>query len=528
MSKAQQEIERIANQILSDSDVDWSSLSANVRLEEADAVDGLKLLEELMRGFRHTHVSASASGNNSGKALFRFGGLEVRELLGEGGSGEVYRAYDPLLDQEVALKLRKPTSEILTHRFLEEARKVVRVRHTNIVSVYGAGVDEGRVGIWMELVRGESLESRVRRGVFSIEETIVVATDLCSALSAIHRHGLIHGDVKASNVLREPGGRIVLADFGSARDVSDQQSPIVSSTLQYTAPEVLAGEPHSEASDIYALGVLLFRLLTGRYPSDAEGRAANTKEAKIAEVRRDVPRNLALAIDAALRIDPKQRLASARSFADLLARKSFWSRTSVAALCVMSVLAIGIALVAMLYARNAAAGWDVSAEMLRVGNATFAPLPSGSTVHVGDLLSLRWSSSKRAYVYVFNADVAGNAAVLFPLDGTVHDPLQANEEIFLPAGLPTGGLSWQIDGETPSDEFVVLAAIEPLPDVDRIVASWTRPRGTARSALGLAVTPSEARLNNSDLNAIIAEARKHHAPEALRVWRFAYPHGRNQ
>ncbi len=124
----------------------------------------------------------------------------------------------------------------------------------------------------MELVRGESLQALVAaQGPLPADEVIGVGLSLCRALTAVHRDGLVHGDIKAGNVLRDDSGRIVLTDFGAARDWREARCDVVvSGTLAYLAPEVLAGGAATPASDLYSLGVLLFFLASGRLPLEID------------------------------------------------------------------------------------------------------------------------------------------------------------------------------------------------------------------------------------------------------------------
>jgi len=147
----------------------------------------------------------------------RWGPLIVLEKLGRGSFGDVYRAWDPRLDRAVALKLIPASgSEDLDSPFIEEGRLLARVRHPNVLTVYGAERIEGRVGIWTEYVKGETLAQEVaRRGPLTSEEAARIGVDVCRALAAVHAAGLLHRDVKAQNILRDPTGRIVLSDFGT-------------------------------------------------------------------------------------------------------------------------------------------------------------------------------------------------------------------------------------------------------------------------------------------------------------------------
>src|SRR5689334_5831862 len=156
MNQPADELERLAAGIADDERVDWRLLA---RLSERDAKTGGGLVElsHLARAFRQADLAPAAPRASRGK----FDKLEILEPLGAGAQGEVFRAYDPMLDSEVALKLKRADTDALNHRFLEEARRLAKIRHGNVLSVFGAAVEDGRAGIWTELVRGQSLADRL-------------------------------------------------------------------------------------------------------------------------------------------------------------------------------------------------------------------------------------------------------------------------------------------------------------------------------------------------------------------------------
>ncbi len=206
---------------------------------------------------------------------FLWGHLQVGEMLGQGSFGEVYRAHDPLLQRDVALKLRRGDGRETesSRRYIEEARRLARVRHPHVLAVHGADVHEGRVGLWADLLKGETLEE-VIGGHAPLLPTKVVTLghELAEALAEVHKRGLVHGDVKGSNVMLEPGVGAVLMDFGAASDTASDSEVRYGSPMSM-APELFAGEAASPHSDQYAFGVLLHRLLTGRYPVEGESLA---------------------------------------------------------------------------------------------------------------------------------------------------------------------------------------------------------------------------------------------------------------
>lgn len=253
-----------------------------------------------------------------------WGPLTLLELVGRGSFGEVYRAWDPRLDREVALKLlRRDESahHALGSAVIEEGRLLARIRHPNVVTVYGADRIDGRIGLWMEFVRGRTLEEVLQaHGPLAGHEAAHIGIDLCRALSAVHRAGLIHRDVKAQNVMREAGGRIVLMDFGAGREPggpAGNGQPQLAGTPLYLAPEVCDGEPADARADIYSLGVLLYRLVTGTFPVNAptfrDIRQAHHQGSKrrLRDERPDLPEPLIRVIERALEREPLQRFDSA-------------------------------------------------------------------------------------------------------------------------------------------------------------------------------------------------------------------------
>ena len=158
------------------------------------------------------------------------------------------------------------------------------MRHPNVVTVYGAERINGRVGVWMEFVHGRTLEDELREhGAFALDRVVLIAVELGDALAAVHRAGLLHRDVKTQNVMRDRDGRLLLTDFGGGELLESGAAAAAVGTPLYAAPEVVDGQPATRQSDIYSLGVLLYRLATGRYP--VEGRTLDEVRAAHAEGR---------------------------------------------------------------------------------------------------------------------------------------------------------------------------------------------------------------------------------------------------
>ena len=255
-------------------------------------------------------------------AAGRWGHLLLRRKIGEGAFGEVFHAHDTWLDHPVALKLLKPevAARDSSQRILHEARRLARVRHPNVVTVHGADSHGGRLGFWMELVEGQTLAALAASGRLSAGEAAQIGQELCLALAAVHHAELVHRDVKAQNVMRaRDGGRIILMDFGAGEPMGATGRGALGTPL-YVAPELFHGAPAAISTDIYALGVLLYFLVTGQYPVmgaslpaliDAHAKGARRR---LRDVRPDLPDGFATVVERAIEPDPARRFQSAGDF----------------------------------------------------------------------------------------------------------------------------------------------------------------------------------------------------------------------
>src|SRR5262245_49356810 len=216
----------------------------------------------LQREERKTDARAQAADT-----LGRWGPFTLLERLGSGASGEVWRAWDGSLEREVAIKFLLPRSDDESRESLvTEARALARVRHPGVATVFGIAEHDGRVGMWMELLRGPTLAEVIeRKAPLSIRDVTLLARKLCEALEALDHAGILHRDIKPSNIILEAGGRAVLTDFGlgSRRRLFVAISPRDGSgTPLFMAPSLLEGGPATPRTDLYALGVTLRWALT--------------------------------------------------------------------------------------------------------------------------------------------------------------------------------------------------------------------------------------------------------------------------
>ncbi len=309
--------------------VDWQQAeSSAASAEEKDQIRALAAIAEVATFHRTWLAEGGIVGDldeeeeQDDEVPTHWGELEILERVGRGSFGDVYKAREPRLDRIVALKLirasaKTPEREAET---LREGRLLAKVRHPNVATVHGAAGADGRVGFWMEFLEGKNLaEILLEQKRFEPREAAEIGIALCRALAAVHAQGIVRRDVKAQNVVRENDGRIVLTDFGVGRDTALLQSeePSLSGTPLYLAPELFEGKTPSPASDLYALGVLLFYLVTGEFPitgnSFDELRAAHEgrKRRWLKELRKDLPGTFVAAVERALDRDPEKRVGEA-------------------------------------------------------------------------------------------------------------------------------------------------------------------------------------------------------------------------
>jgi serine/threonine-protein kinase len=373
MPPSEQLVDDLVDAILDGTPTDWATAESSAEGTARPLVRQLRVLAAVAELHRGTPPIASTvswtpsstSERECAEAAEHWGHLRLLERIGRGAFGDVYRAWDTRLDREVALKLLpagRASGDRAASSIMHEGRLLARVRHPNVVTIYGAEQIGDQIGLWMEFIRGHTLEQILgQRTVLSAAEVVDIGLELCRAVSAVHNAGLLHRDIKVQNVVRAEDGRIVLMDFGTGRELEDDASSDLAGTPLYLAPEVLKGQQATVRSDTYSLGVLLYHLVTGSYPVQArtvrEVRRAHERGERTAvqTARRDVPRKLARIIERAIDPRPERRYESADALAaDLAALKP---RPRIVRLAYAAGVAAAFILVA-------GVGWEVAGRQV--------------------------------------------------------------------------------------------------------------------------------------------------------------------
>ncbi len=527
MTPDERALQELLESIANGEPTDWARAEGAADAKQREHVRTLHDLSRVADFHRSLQHGADDGGLFEGG---RWGELLLLEKAGEGADGSVYRAWDPSLRREVALKLARTGAPVGT--MLDEARALARVRDPHVVTVHGAAEHDGRAGFWMEYLRGPSLEVLLGMGALAPARVAQLGAEMARALAAVHGAGALHRDVKPANVIATDDGHFVLVDFGlgeHAGSAAGLARPF-SGTPAYMSPARLLGAVACASDDLYALGVTLRRALTGRAPFAASSLEALRAEAAagpavaLAADAPGAPPALVAAIERLMAAAPAARFASATDARAALeacvadagagavgardagaaardatvagsaagtmggARAVTASRRGQLAL----PLAIGavVAVAALLawprlrprttevptpapsLAAVAPVAYDVSATLMRGDAGSTTALVDGDAVKPGDRLLLEFRASQPAYVYVLNADDKGESYLLFPQPlFDQKNPIAAGATVRMPGTRAGKESGWVVTSRGGHEHFLVVASPQPVPELEAELAT---------------------------------------------------------
>ena len=312
----------------------WREARAFLAPEEDPGHDATEAIHPADRPDPHHDSVDFLAPSDDPAHLGRIGPYEVVEVIGRGGMGVVLKGLDPSLNRFVAIKVLAPelaTSASARRRFAREGQAAAAICHDHVVAIHAVDASGGLPYLVMQYVAGKSLQERIdQTGPLPVEEIVRIGMQAARGLAAAHAVGLIHRDVKPSNILLENGvERVKLVDFGLARaadDASLTQSGVVAGTPQYMSPEQAGGEPVDHRADLFSLGSVLYALCTGRPPFRAEStmavlrRVSDDTPRPIRELNPEVPDWLEAIVMKLHAKDPADRFQTASEVALLLGR----------------------------------------------------------------------------------------------------------------------------------------------------------------------------------------------------------------
>lgn len=490
MSDKRDSMERLVASIADGTPVAWERETRDSDPGDREKVEALADVSRIA-DFNRSLQQGEAPGSEKPE---RWGDLILLERMTGGTRAEVYRAWDARLEREVALKLIRleendPAAETAAGSLLREGRAAAKVRHPNVVTVYGIDRRQERIGFWMELLRGSSLEHQVAGTAGLAPRRVVeLGIAIASALTAVHAEGLLHRDIKPANIVRDEDGRWVLTDFGLGRTAADSASiEGPSGTPMYMAPELFEGRPSSVQSEIYALGLTLWFALAGRHPFRASSLASLIEEVRKGPGAPDakIPPGLRELLTRATARRPQDRFASAGDLMKALQnlditrprRRYGWAMTAAAVAFVGVTTALWfmarredtsptVSLVVP-ESRTTTAPYEVEASFLKYGDQGAIPVLNRDRVAPGDRLSLRLRVSEPAWVYVLNEDENGERYLLFPQPRlAVGNPVPPDSTLELPGSLDGRPYGWTVTSAGGREVLLTVVSPEPVPEIE--------------------------------------------------------------
>ncbi len=425
-------------------------------------------------------------------------GFEVVEEVGAGAQGSVYRARDLTLDRVVALKVVRPRRSDDLERFLHEARALAKVDHPNVVRIHSAGESTDGGYLCMELLNGRTLDKVLEQDAKpSVDEALGRLRQLAEGLQAIHDAGVLHCDIKPSNLVLEPDGTIKLMDFGVSRygRASSEGSADGGSsegTPTYMSPEQIRDEDVDARSDLFSLGIVFYEMLAKAHPFQADspmevaGRILRERPVAIDEVRGDLDRNVRDLVETLLHKAPEERYASASEVvaaidairatpvptpsvetpsaeAETADAPRGPSRRGILAAVAVLVLAVGsFAAYKGLFPPIEEFDFRVRFCLVNPAGDCVQTILPGDRIENHSALRMEYQASRSTHVFVWVESEQDPPTLLFPFDESqLKNPVQAVERHSLPGRTESRPLVWHLDDKAGTLTFHVVTSANP-------------------------------------------------------------------
>ena len=468
----------------------------------------------------------------------RIPGYTLEDELGSGAMATVYQATQENLERKVALKLMAKHLAVNSEyheRFLNEAKNIAKLNHPNVITIHEVDVYDSHYYIAMEHLGGGTLQERIKQGI-TPDQALRITQQVAAALECAHRQQIVHRDVKPANILFRDDGTAVLSDFGIAKNLNNDanltKDGLVIGTPAYLSPEQATGKPVDERSDLYALGIVFYEMLTGEAPYKS-GDTTSLVMMHITAPIPSLPRSLSnyqRIVDRLMAKNPEDRFQTAAALiqaiddlpsqfatallpgaapatatfpnpADVNATEILPSaqptpdkttRVSLKAIFgLLALLVIGSAAASFLLIPELKCLWlpiklEVTYSYRVDGEDKLQPLTNDSVVNSGDHYKVQFRSAENAYVYIFQIDSSAQIYQLFPLQQGLGEataandnPVKADQTYFI----PDKDKAFQLDDQVGSEHIHVLAFREQNKDLEQLVKQLESAREQQNSRL---------------------------------------------
>lgn len=428
----------------------------------------------------------------------------IKQLLGKGGMGLVYEAWDKELEQDIAVKVFRPDlmTDGLVSRLKREIKLARKIGHKNIARVYDINEHENVKFMTMELLKGETLHQRIYKNKrLSVDEFMDLAVQITEAVGAAHDENIIHRDLKPGNIIITQEGTVKVLDFGLAFSSSEERltkTDAVMGTMEYISPEQAEGKTPTRASDIYSLGVIFFNMITGDIPFKGDSplvtalKHINEKTPTPSTFNKDIPFSLEKVILKCMQKHPEDRYQDCSELLEALKetkphsttgekiRKKFRFKRKAVAIPVTIVLFIAVVVSAyfIFVKPSAVPEGDIKMEVSLIGermdlmgNVIEVILKENGTLYSNDGFQIHVAVDRDSYLYVVDMDQSGKVEVLFPRD---EIKLQKKMEAGKKYVLPSPNLWYRLDENTGKETLFILASAEPNTKLDNLLSEFRK------------------------------------------------------